>query len=146
MPTFKIVFVCAFAGALMACNVATLHAAPLPTNVTAIKSMVAESSIQVRVVRPWRGGEWGYRGVGGWGYRGWRGGGAALAGAVVGGVVASNAYGYYDVPYSNGYYPWGNSYYPSYVVVPAPGYYVSPYGPSYDPVYWIRGARSWGYW
>jgi hypothetical protein len=141
MPTFKIVFVCALAGALMVCNVATLYAALLPTNVTAIKSMVAESSIRVRVVRPWRGGEGGYRG-----YRGWGWGGAALAGAVVGGAIASNAYGYYDGPYSNGYYPWGNSYYPSYVVVPAPGYYVSPYGPSYDPVYWIRGARSWGYW
>jgi hypothetical protein len=145
MPTFKTVFVRAFAGALMACNVATLPAAPLPTNVTAMKSMVRESSIQVQW-RGWRGSGWGYRGVGGWGYRDWRWGGAALAGAVIGGMIASNAYGYYDVPYSNGYYPWGNSYYPSYVVVPAPGYYVSPYGPSYDPVYWIRGARSWGYW
>jgi hypothetical protein len=32
----------------MAGNVATLHAAPLPTNVASIKSMVADSSIQVR--------------------------------------------------------------------------------------------------
>jgi Resolvase, N terminal domain len=39
---------CAFAGALMACNVVSLHAAPLPTNVAAMKSMVADSSIQVR--------------------------------------------------------------------------------------------------
>ena len=33
---------------LMAGNVATLHAAPLPTNVASMKSMVADSSIQVR--------------------------------------------------------------------------------------------------
>jgi hypothetical protein len=32
---------------LMAGNVATLHAAPLPTNVASMKSMVADSSIQV---------------------------------------------------------------------------------------------------
>jgi len=32
----------------MAGNVATLHAAPLPTNVASMKSMVADSSIQVR--------------------------------------------------------------------------------------------------
>jgi hypothetical protein len=45
---FRTAFACAFAGALMACNVASLHAAPLPTNVAAMKSMVADSSIQVR--------------------------------------------------------------------------------------------------
>jgi len=54
--TLRVAFVCAFAGALMACNVASLHAAPLPTNVAAMKSMVADSSIQVR---------WGWR------HRGW---------------------------------------------------------------------------
>jgi hypothetical protein len=32
-----------FAGSLMACSVAALQAAPLPTNVTAMKSMVAAS-------------------------------------------------------------------------------------------------------
>ena len=151
MPTFKMVFVCAFAGALIACNVAPLHAAPLPTNVTAMKSMVGESSIQVQW-RGWRGGGWGYRGVGGgWAYRGWGWGGAALAGAVIGGAIASNAYGYYGGPYyggpyAGGYYP-GYSSYPSYVVVeeeyyvPAPGYYVPPYGPSYG-----YPGRPWGYW
>jgi len=40
MHTFRVAFVCAFAGALMACSVASLHAAPLPTNVAAMKSMV----------------------------------------------------------------------------------------------------------
>jgi hypothetical protein len=41
-------FVGGFAEASMAGNVATLHAAPLPTNVASMKSMVADSSIQVR--------------------------------------------------------------------------------------------------
>ena len=36
MHTFRVAFVCAFAGALMTCNVASLHAAPLPTNVAAM--------------------------------------------------------------------------------------------------------------
>jgi hypothetical protein len=61
---FRTAFACAFAGALMACNVASLHAAPLPTNVAAMKSMVADSSIQVR----WGLGYWGF---GGWRHRGW---------------------------------------------------------------------------
>jgi len=60
MRTFRVTLVCAFAGALMACNVAALHAAPLPTNVAAMKSMVADSSVQVR---------WGYWGR--WRHRGW---------------------------------------------------------------------------
>jgi hypothetical protein len=50
---------CAFAGAVMACNVASLHAAPLPTNVAAMKSMVADSSIQVRWHWGWRHRGWG---------------------------------------------------------------------------------------
>jgi len=62
MRTFRVTLVCAFAGALMACNVAALHAAPLPTNVAAMKSMVADRSVQVR---------WGYRGH--WRHRGWLG-------------------------------------------------------------------------
>ena len=40
----------------MTCNVASLHAAPLPTNAAAMKSLVADSSIQVR---------WGWRHRGG---------------------------------------------------------------------------------
>ena len=36
---------------LMAGNVATLHAAPLPTNVASMKSRVADSSIQLRRAR-----------------------------------------------------------------------------------------------
>jgi hypothetical protein len=103
MHTFRVAFVCAFAGALMASNVASLHAAPLPTNVAAMKSMVADSSIQVR---------WGGR-FGGWGHRGWGWGPGVLAGAVIGGAIASSAYGYYGGPYYGGYYP-GYSYYPAY--------------------------------
>jgi hypothetical protein len=53
---------CAFAGILIVCNVASLHAAPLPTNVTAMKSMAADRSVQVR---------WGYWHRGGWLARSW---------------------------------------------------------------------------
>jgi len=37
MRTLRMAFVGGFAGALMAGNVATLHAAPLPTNVASMK-------------------------------------------------------------------------------------------------------------
>jgi hypothetical protein len=94
MHTLRLAFVCPFAGAMMACNVASLHAAPLPTNVAAMKSVLADSSTQVRW-GGWRGG--------GWGYRGW--GAGALAGPVIGGAIASGAYGYYGGPYYGGYYP-----------------------------------------
>jgi hypothetical protein len=61
---FRTAFACTFAGALMACSVASLNAAPLPTNVAAMKSMVADSSIQVR----WGWGYWRHRG---WPARSW---------------------------------------------------------------------------
>jgi hypothetical protein len=48
MRTLRVAFVGGFAGTLMAGNVATLHAAPLPTNVASMKSRVADSSIQLR--------------------------------------------------------------------------------------------------
>ncbi len=70
MRTLRTALIGGFTGALMAGNVATLHAAPLPTNVASMKSMVADSSIQVRW-GGWRGGGWGYGAVGGWGPRGW---------------------------------------------------------------------------
>jgi hypothetical protein len=151
MRTFRLAFVCAFAGALTAGNVAMLHAAPLPTNVATMKSMVADSSIPVRW-GGWRGGGWGYRGFGGWGPRGWGWGGGALAGAIVGGAIASSAYGYYGSPYDGGYYPGpyygggypGYSYYPGYadygwqaIQEPAAARFYRPYG---------YGWRSWGYW
>ena len=146
MHIFRMAFVGGFAGALMAGNVATLHAAPLPTNVASMKSMVADNLIQVR----WGGGGWGYRGFGGgFGYRGWGWGAGALAGAVIGGAIASSAYGYYGglgygyggPPYG-GYYPYG--YYPAYVdygwqAIQEPGAarFYRPYG---------YGWRPWGYW
>jgi len=61
MHRFRAALVGAFAGTLMACNVASLHASPLPTNVAAMKSMAADKSVQVR---------WGYH-RGGWRARSW---------------------------------------------------------------------------
>jgi hypothetical protein len=144
MRTLKMAFVGGLAGALMAGDVAPLQAAPLPTNVASMKSMVADSSIQVR----WRGGGgWGHRGFGGWGYRGGGWGGAAIAGAVIGGAIASSAYGYGGGPYSAyGYYgggPYyggydsGYSYYPAYggyrqaIQEPGAASFYRPYGYGY---------------
>ena len=120
MGTLRMALVGGFAGALMAGNVATLYAAPLPTNVASMKSMVADNSIQVR-----RGGGWGYRGFGGWGHRGGGWAAGALAGALIGGAIASSAYGYHGGPYYGGYYP--SPYYG--------GYYPGPYYGSYYPAY-----------
>lgn len=142
MHTIRLGFACALAGTLMAFSAASLCAAPLPTNLTAMKSLVADSSIQVRW-GGWRGGGWGYRG--GWG-RGWSWGAGALAGALVGGAIASSAYGYYGAPYYGGYYA-GYSNYPAYV----------GYGPYYDYGPWqaiqepgiarfYRPYGPWGYW
>jgi hypothetical protein len=149
MHTFRLAFVCAFAGAVMAFNVASLHAAPLPTNVAAMKSTVADSLIQVRW-GGWRGGGWGYRGFGGgFGYRGLGWGAGALAGAVIGGAIASSAYGYYGGP-AYGYYP-GYSYYPAYVGY-SPYYDYGPWQAIQEPgaARFYRpdgyGWRPWGYW
>jgi hypothetical protein len=97
MRTLRMALVGGFAGALMAGNVATVYAAPLPTNVESMKSMVAENSIQMIRWGGWRGGGWGYRGFRGWGW-----GAGALAGALIGGAIASTAYGYYGGPYDGG--------------------------------------------
>jgi len=140
MRTLKMAFVGGLSGALMASNVAPLQAAPLPTNVASMKSMVADSSIQVH----WRGGGWGHRGFGGWGYRGRGWGAGAFAGALIGGAIASSAYGYYGGgPYYGGYDP-GYSYYPAYgaygwqaIQEPGATSFYRPYG---------YGGRPWGYW
>ncbi|KRR11671.1 MULTISPECIES: hypothetical protein [Bradyrhizobium] len=147
MRTLRMAFVGGFAGALMASNMATLQAAPLPTNVATMKSMVGDSAIQVRW-GGWRGGGWGHRGFGGWGYRGRGWGAGAFAGALIGGAIASSAYGYYGGgPYYGGYYPvgpyyGGYSYYPvdySWEAIQEPGTasFYRPYG---------YGGRPWGYW
>ncbi|MGY3529085.1 hypothetical protein [Bradyrhizobium sp. USDA 4452] len=103
------------------------QAAPLPTNIAAMKSAVDNDAVQVRWGGGWRGG-WGYRGwrggYGGWGYRGW---GAAAAGAIVGGAIASSAYSGY--PYYGGYgYGSGYGYCP-------PG---AGYGYGYSPAYYAQ--------
>ena len=126
----------------MASTVATLQAAPLPTNVASMKSMVADRSIQARF-GGWHGGGWGHRGFGGWGYRGRGWGGSAFAGALIGGAIASSAYGYYGGgPYYGGYDP-GYSYYPAYggynwqaIQEPGLASFYRPYG---------YGPPPWGY-
>jgi hypothetical protein len=131
MRRVRLAFVSAFAGTLLACNVAS--AAPLPTNVAAMKSLMANSSVQVR----WGG--WG----GGWGYGGWGLGAGALAGA----AIASSAYGYYGGPYYGGYYP-GYSSYPAYVGY-GPYYDYGPWQAIQEPgiarFYRPYGWRPWGY-
>ena len=116
------------------------QAGPMPTNVAAMKSMVDQSTTEVRWGGGWgggfgyrgvgyRGGGWGYRGGygyrGGLGYRGWgyRGlGYGVAAGAIVGGAIASR--GYYGDYY-------GGDPYDSYAAVPygyGGGYYGGGYG------------------
>jgi hypothetical protein len=75
-----------------------------------------------------------------------------LAGAIVGGAIASTAYGYYGGPYypSYGYYPGyvGYGYYPGYVGY-GPYYRSGPWPAMQEPglarFYGPRGY-GWGYW
>jgi len=93
-------------------GIGAAQAAPMPTNVAAMKGAADNPTVQVRWGGGWRGGGWGYRGwrgYGGWGgYRGWgyRGWGAAAAGAIVGGAIASSAY-YGGYPYYGAGYGYG---------------------------------------
>ncbi len=120
------------------------QAGPMPTNVAAMKSMVDQSTTEVRWGGGWRGGGFGYRGVGfrggGWGYRGglgYRGWGyrglgyGVAAGAIVGGAIASRAYygGYGS--YDGGYY--GDDPSNSYAAVPYYSGYGYGYGSGYCP-------------
>ena len=138
MRTLRMAFVGGFAGALMASTVATPQAAPLPTNVASMKSMVVDSSIQVR----WGGG-WGHRGFGGWGYRGRGWGGGAFAGALIAGAIASSAYGSYGYYGGGPYYGGDYGYYPAYggynwqaIQEPGAASFYRPYG---------YGPPPWGY-
>src|SRR4051812_32312559 len=90
---------------------ASAQAGPMPTNVTAMKSMVESGTTEVR----YRGGRVAYRGGrvayrGGLGYRrlGYGVAGAGVAGAVIAGAVARRAY------YGDGYGAYYGDGYPSY--------------------------------
>jgi hypothetical protein len=119
--------------AILAASAALLsagaQAGPMPTNVAAMKSMVDQSTTEVRWGGGWRGGGFGYRGGGfrggGWGYRGL--GYGLAAGALVGGAIASSAYygsGYYDDSYAAVPYGYGGGYGYGY----GGGSYCPPYG------------------
>ncbi|MEK9278047.1 MULTISPECIES: hypothetical protein [unclassified Bradyrhizobium] len=94
-------------------------AAPMPTNVAAMKAVAGNDTTQVY----WRGG-WG------WGL------GGLAAGAIIGGAIAASTapYGYYGGPYYGGYgYP--GPYYGY-----APAYY--GYAPAYGGYYGYRRYYS----
>jgi hypothetical protein len=131
---------------------ASAQAGPMPTNVAAIKSMVDQNTTEVR----WRGGGYGYRGVGyrggGYGYRGglgyrgvgYRGYGlgyGVAAGAIVGGAIARRSYYGYSggYGYSSGYPSYG------YASVPRYGYGgYGGYGYGY-PAYRYAAVPQYGY-
>jgi hypothetical protein len=98
-------------GALLAGQMNHVVAGPLPTNVTAMKSISERLDTPV---------DW----YGGWG---WGPGAGLFAGAIIGGAIASSAYGYYGWygwPYYYGYpyRRYGYQYYPR-----AYSYSSSPY-------------------
>jgi len=135
----------AFLAATAALLSAGAQAGPMPTHVAAIKSMVDQNTTEVR----WRGGGYGYRGVGyrggGYGYRGgvgYRGYGyrGLGYGAVAGGAIARRGYygGYYGGDGDDGDYGGYPAY--SYAAVPygyGGGYgYRSGYCPPDDDYGW----------
>jgi len=72
MKFVKAAFVVALAVTTAGAFTSRAEAAPLPTNVAAMKAALDTPVVQVRYGR-WHGG-WGYRGwggYGGWGHRGW---------------------------------------------------------------------------
>ncbi len=107
--------------ALVASQVDYAAAMPLPTNVATMKSMAANLETLVY----WRG-----RRVWGWAP------GAGFAGAVGGSAIASGAYGYYGVPYYDGYpyRPYGYDY--SYSFSFSPAYYGCTTYCGYHPRYY----------
>jgi hypothetical protein len=120
MSIWKTAIACSLAGAVMAGQIEQAAAAPLPTNVATMKAAVGDDVTPVY----WRGRGWGW------------GAGGLLAGAIIGGAIASSApYGYYGGgPYYGGYggYGYGSGY--GYGYAPSYGYapaYYGGYGPSY---------------
>jgi hypothetical protein len=146
MKFINAAFVSALAVIATAAPVPRGEAAPLPTNVAAMKASLNQAVVQVRY-GGWRGG-WGYRGWGGhrgWGYgglgyRGWGLGGVA-AGAVIGGAIASSAYyggyPYYGGGYHGGGYYGGGYYGGGYY---GGGYYGGGYAQDYCPEYGYGGS------
>jgi hypothetical protein len=122
MSILKTAIACSLAGALMAGQPKPAAAAPLPTHISTMKSMVAD----VTVPAHWHGGGWGW---GGWGA-------GALAGAIIGGAIASSAYGYYGGSYY-GYYtrPRYGYYYPRTLYYGNGPYYSGYYGGYYGRPY-----------
>jgi hypothetical protein len=122
MIRWKTAIACSLAGAVLAGQIEQAAAAPLPTNVATMKAAVGDDVTQVH----WRGRGWGW------------GGGGLLAGAIIGGAIASSSpYGYYGGgPYYGGYGPgYGYGY--------APAYY--GYGPSYGYGGYYARPRYYGY-
>ena len=125
MSIWKTAIACSLAGAVMAGQIEQAAAAPLPTNVATMKAAVGDDVTPVY----WRGRGWGW------------GAGGLLAGAIIGGAIASSApYGYYGGgPYYGGY-----GYGPGYGYGYAPAYY-GGYGPSYGYGGYYAGPRYYGY-
>jgi hypothetical protein len=94
------------------------QAAPLPTNVAAMKSLAPQSTTEVR----WGGVEWH---GGGWGYHPWasHGWGAAAPGAIVGDGYYGGAYPYRG----NAGYPLYDGEYDDEDCAPYGGYYRGDY-------------------
>jgi hypothetical protein len=124
MSIVKAAITSMLSAALVASQVSLASAAPLPTNVASMKSIAANARTQVY----WRGG---------WGGWGWGPGAGFVAGAIIGGAIASGGYGYYGAPYYDVYptYPYYGYYAPravyygygSYYGHGSYGYY-GPYG------------------
>lgn len=115
MSIFKSAIACTLSGALVASQMSPVAAGPMPTNVATMKSMVSDRPTQVH----WHGG-WG------WGI-----GGGLLAGALIGGAIASSTYGYYGAPYYYGY-----SYLTTVTTIRAPSITVT------DPITVITGPTA----
>jgi hypothetical protein len=111
-------------------------AAPLPTNVAAMRSLAPQSTTEARWGGVgWHGGGWGYHHWAGhgWGYRGWGGHGWGWGPAATGALAGG---GYYGSRYYGGGHPYhDDAGYPPYDVeyddedcAPYGGYYRSDYG------------------
>jgi hypothetical protein len=113
MKLVKAALVAALAVATIGTVASPGQAAPLPTNVGAMKAALDTPVVQVRYGRGYGGGGWGRRGWGGYrvgGYRGygrWGLGAAAVGAAVVGGAIARSGYYGDAYPYYGGGYAQG---------------------------------------